>query len=312
MMRAIAIPVTILGWLTTGLSGPVHAQPAPYGGPCDQIVAACTQMGFVPRGARAGFGLERDCIRPIMEGRPQPPQAALPLPRIRPRIIMACRASNPNFGTGPAMGRAPGMAPGPGQNGGPPPNGAGADQGGPDAGPGPNGPDAGPDAGGPGGPGGPDTGQGPEGPGGPPGAPGPAAGPGPRGPLPPGAGRAGRAPCDVILMACQQAGFMAGGARSGLGLQADCVRPIMAGGLQPPRAAQPLPRINPRIVEACRASDPSFGQGRAARSGRGGAGAAPGSEPGGPPESQPDGPPPEGSEPGGSPPPGAQPVPHTL
>jgi hypothetical protein len=37
-------------------------------------------------------------------------------------------------------------------------------------------------------------------------------------------------PCQQIMDACRQAGFMQGGAKTGAGLQVDCVRPIMQGG----------------------------------------------------------------------------------
>jgi hypothetical protein len=56
------------------------------------------QAGFVPQGARAGDGLVVDCIRPIMQGIPQPQRAAKPLPAVDPQLVEACRAQNPNFG----------------------------------------------------------------------------------------------------------------------------------------------------------------------------------------------------------------------
>jgi hypothetical protein len=67
-------------------------------------------------------------------------------------------------------------------------------------------------------------------------------------------------PCVEIFAACQQAGFVRGGARSGDGLQVDCVRPIMQGTPQRPRASKPLPQIDPQLVSACKASNPNFGQ----------------------------------------------------
>jgi Ni/Co efflux regulator RcnB len=68
------------------------------GRPCAEIVAACRQAGFVQGGARAGNGLQLDCIVPIIQGTPQPRQASLPLPWIAPRLVAACVARNPNFG----------------------------------------------------------------------------------------------------------------------------------------------------------------------------------------------------------------------
>jgi N-acetylglucosamine-6-sulfatase len=67
-------------------------------------------------------------------------------------------------------------------------------------------------------------------------------------------------PCGQIVAACQQAGFMQGGARTGEGIQVDCVRPIMQATEQPRRATKPLPQIDPQIVAACKARNPNFGQ----------------------------------------------------
>jgi arylsulfatase A-like enzyme len=74
-----------------------------------------------------------------------------------------------------------------------------------------------------------------------------------------------RAPgtCRQIVAACQEAGFTQGGARSGEGLQVDCVRPIMQGGAQRRRASKALPQIDAKLIEACKASNPNFGQGNA-------------------------------------------------
>jgi N-acetylglucosamine-6-sulfatase len=70
-------------------------------------------------------------------------------------------------------------------------------------------------------------------------------------------------PCGQVTAACEQAGFARGSARSGSGLLVHCVAPIMQGRAQPRRARQPLPQINPQVVEACKASNPTFGQLRA-------------------------------------------------
>ncbi len=286
-MRIIAMMATIIGLLVTGLSVPLRAQPADFDGPCGRIRAVCMRAGFVPGGARAGYGLERDCVQPIIGGWPQPPQAARPLPRINPRVVAACRASNPNFGPGAGLGpnpRGPGL-------GGP---GVGTEPGGPgsEAGPGPNAPS-------------PETQTGPAGPSS-------DAGPGP------GAGPNG-GPCDRIRTACKRAGFMPGAAKTGMGMQADCIRPIMAGTPQPPRARQPLPRISQRLVTACRASDPSFGQRRGEPSGPSAAPPPAGAPDQGappPPVATPEQaapPPPAGApEQGAPPPPANQPLPETL
>src|SRR5262249_50321275 len=73
----------------------LHA--APNRGICQQVMSACRYAGFVQGGARTGNGLWKDCINPIMHGSAQR-GATLPLPRVSPSIVAACRASNPSCG----------------------------------------------------------------------------------------------------------------------------------------------------------------------------------------------------------------------
>jgi len=93
------------------------AQAASVPSPCREIVAACKQAGFVSGGSARGEGQYVDCIRPIMQGTPQPPNATKPLPQVDPQIVAACKAQNANFGQGrgrptqPAVPAPP--APGP-------------------------------------------------------------------------------------------------------------------------------------------------------------------------------------------------------
>ena len=111
--------------LIVGAGSAAAQQPLPR--PCAALRQVCMQAGFVPQGARAGEGLIVDCIRPIMQGIPQPPRASKPLPAVDPQLVEACRAQNPNFGMpNPAaqqqrMQPPPQTAPGP-QNGPPPQN----------------------------------------------------------------------------------------------------------------------------------------------------------------------------------------------
>jgi hypothetical protein len=91
------------------------------GGPCAIIRAACLSAGFVRGGARAGNGVQMDCIRPIIEGRPPPPRTVLPLPRIDPQIVAGCRAQR-GLGGPPPGGAGERPSPGYGQQ----PPGAGA------------------------------------------------------------------------------------------------------------------------------------------------------------------------------------------
>jgi hypothetical protein len=74
------------------------AEPAPV--PCEQIVAACTNAGFVKGDAKLGYGLYVDCVDPIMRGATQPAKADKPLPSVAPEIIAACKQKHPNFGEG--------------------------------------------------------------------------------------------------------------------------------------------------------------------------------------------------------------------
>ena len=67
-------------------------------------------------------------------------------------------------------------------------------------------------------------------------------------------------PCLKIKEACEQAGFKQGAVGDGLGLQIDCIRPIIEGGLQRKAASQPLPSVDAAVVAACKAKNPTFGK----------------------------------------------------
>jgi hypothetical protein len=99
--------------LVAGLAAPVTAQPPRDRGPCEQITAACQAAGFTQGGARAGTGLQVDCIVPVMQGAPQPGRASKPLPQIDPQLVAACRSSNPRFGQGSVPPAAPAAQPSP-------------------------------------------------------------------------------------------------------------------------------------------------------------------------------------------------------
>jgi hypothetical protein len=74
----------------------ISPQAASAQGPCAQIKAACLQAGFVQGGAKEGTGLQVDCVRPITQGTAQPNRATRPLPQIDPRVVAACKATNPS------------------------------------------------------------------------------------------------------------------------------------------------------------------------------------------------------------------------
>jgi len=73
-------------------------------------------------------------------------------------------------------------------------------------------------------------------------------------------------PCARITAACSQAGFVPNGAKRGLGLMLDCIRPIMTETPQRKQATKALPQIDPQVVAACKARNPNFGKARAAKS----------------------------------------------
>jgi hypothetical protein len=66
-------------------------------------------------------------------------------------------------------------------------------------------------------------------------------------------------PCAKIRAACSQAGFVPNGAKMGVGIVVDCIRPIMLGMPQRDRATKPLPPLDPQVVQACKQRNPNFG-----------------------------------------------------
>jgi hypothetical protein len=76
-------------------SAPAPAEPIVPA--CEQIKEACLRAGFVFGASRSGTGLWVDCIAPILEGRHQPLNAALPLPQLDPKFAAECTAADPNY-----------------------------------------------------------------------------------------------------------------------------------------------------------------------------------------------------------------------
>ena len=74
-------------------------------------------------------------------------------------------------------------------------------------------------------------------------------------------------PCQQIVAACRQAGFVQGGAKTGVGLGVDCVRPILQGTAQRRKASKALPQVDQQIVAACKARNPNFGKANASPAG---------------------------------------------
>jgi hypothetical protein len=67
-------------------------------------------------------------------------------------------------------------------------------------------------------------------------------------------------PCDQIIHACKQAGFVEGDYKKGYGLWIDCIDPIMLGTKQPAIANKALPQVSAELIEACKQKDPNFGE----------------------------------------------------
>jgi hypothetical protein len=65
-------------------------------------------------------------------------------------------------------------------------------------------------------------------------------------------------PCAKITAACGQAGFVPNGAKVGLGIAVDCIRPIMVGTPQRKQAPRAL-QIDPQVVLECKERNPNFG-----------------------------------------------------
>jgi lipoprotein-anchoring transpeptidase ErfK/SrfK len=78
------------------------------------------------------------------------------------------------------------------------------------------------------------------------------------------AAAAAQGSCQQIRAACQSAGFAQGAAKLGIGLQLDCIIPIMSGMGQRPRARLPVPQVNPQLVAECATIHPRFGRQNAA------------------------------------------------
>jgi hypothetical protein len=67
---------------------------------CAHSSRSYSNCAFAHYGAKMGFGMAVDCIRPTMLGTPQRKQATKALPQIDPEVVAACKKRNPNFGKG--------------------------------------------------------------------------------------------------------------------------------------------------------------------------------------------------------------------
>jgi hypothetical protein len=67
---------------------------------CRQIQESCQKAGFVAGEAKKGYGLHRDCINPIMQGKASVPGATKPLPAVDPKVVSECKEKQPGFESG--------------------------------------------------------------------------------------------------------------------------------------------------------------------------------------------------------------------
>ena len=67
---------------------------APGADGCAPLRRLCQAAGFVQGGASSGTGLKDDCMEPLVQGTPQPPNARLPLPAVDPGLLAQCRGSS--------------------------------------------------------------------------------------------------------------------------------------------------------------------------------------------------------------------------
>jgi serine/threonine protein kinase len=67
-------------------------------------------------------------------------------------------------------------------------------------------------------------------------------------------------PCEQITHACEAAGFVYGNAKTGNGIAADCIVPIIQGTPQRRKASLPLPQIDPQTIAICKQRNPNYGK----------------------------------------------------
>lgn len=65
--------------------------------------------------------------------------------------------------------------------------------------------------------------------------------------------------CEQIATLCKNAGFVAGEWKAGKGIFVHCVSPLMNGQKEAKGAKKPLPKVDKKLIEACRKEKPDFG-----------------------------------------------------
>ena len=74
--------------------------------PCEQIRVACENAGFKPGQGGQGRGVDFDCLDPIVQGKPQPSNARVKLPRVAQPLVEACREARAGKAPAPSAARS--------------------------------------------------------------------------------------------------------------------------------------------------------------------------------------------------------------
>src|ERR1017187_3184885 len=105
-VRYERIRIGIVLTIAAALGAASASQAAQVRGACGQITAACQRTGFVQGGAKAGNGLQVDCVDPIMSRATPTQNAGKTVPHADPQIVAGCKGSNPEFGQRPTAATA--------------------------------------------------------------------------------------------------------------------------------------------------------------------------------------------------------------
>ena len=89
---------------TLTLASTMNISPVSAARACGEIRKACEAAGFVQGGGKNGNGIVQDCIKPLLNGTPQPRKATLSLPQVPSETLSACKTENPDFGSGKDTG----------------------------------------------------------------------------------------------------------------------------------------------------------------------------------------------------------------
>jgi hypothetical protein len=99
-IRSLAISAALFSTTLVFAGPPAGAGGGHPPGPCQEIAQACQSAGFKAGDWKNGDGLWRDCVDPIVQGVTQVPNGKIPLPSVDPKVVAACKAKHPKFGSG--------------------------------------------------------------------------------------------------------------------------------------------------------------------------------------------------------------------